>query len=257
MPSPVYLRVEASLGVFVARPGTDLVEREHDGTSTVGHVVQSAGIPLTEVGSLEIAGRQVDPAFRDLGGRVVEVRAPARPQQLSGWPRFVLDVHLGALARRLRLLGVDAAYRSSAGDDELVDRAYAESRILLTKDRGILQRRAAWGHAAYVRGDGVDDQVRDVLQRFEPPMEPYTRCLACNAGLAAVDKAEIVHLLRPGTARSYDEFWQCVGCAQVYWRGAHRGRLDSAVAAGLGSRSAHHSPTLGGCDDHADIRLPR
>jgi uncharacterized protein with PIN domain len=257
MPSRVQLRFDEALGLFVPRAVAGVVEVEHDGTSTVGHLVQSVGIPLTEVGALFVAGRLIEPAYRDLGGQVVDVRAPDRPQRSSGWPRFVLDVHLGALARRLRLLGVDTAYRSTASDDELVDRAYAEFRVLLTRDRGILRRRAAWGHAAYVRGDRVDDQVGDVLDRFEPPLEPYSRCLACNTGLAPVAKSEVVHLLRPGTTRSYDEFWQCVGCRRVYWRGAHSGRLDAAVAAGLGRRRPSTSPTLGDCDDRADFRHPR
>jgi uncharacterized protein with PIN domain len=63
----------------------------------------------------------------------------------------VLDVHLGTLARRLRLVGVDAAYVNDAGDDALVEQANAERRVLLTQDRGLLCRRKLW-LGAYVRG---------------------------------------------------------------------------------------------------------
>jgi hypothetical protein len=48
----------------------------------------------------------------------------ARPQAApTDPPRFLLDVHLGTLARRLRVLGVDAA-----GDRALADPALAERR---------------------------------------------------------------------------------------------------------------------------------
>jgi uncharacterized protein with PIN domain len=111
-------------------------------------------------------------------------------------------VHLGALARRLRLLGVDTAYRNDADDDELVVRAIAEQRTLLTQDRGLLRRRAL-PSGAYVRGARPDDQVADVLDRFAPPLAPWSRCPACNGVLVAAAGDEVVHLLEPGTRRSY------------------------------------------------------
>ena len=107
---------------------------------------------------------------------MVTVEAVRRPQQLAS-ARFVLDVHLGTLARRLRLVGVDAAYGNDAGDDALIEQANAGRRVLLTQDRGLLRRRALW-LGAYVRGARPDDQFRDVLDRFRPPLAPWTRCPA-------------------------------------------------------------------------------
>ncbi len=45
---------------------------------------------------------------------------------------FILDVHLGKLARLLRLPGVDALYNNSFEDSFGVDKAVAENRIMLT-----------------------------------------------------------------------------------------------------------------------------
>ena len=132
-----------------------------DGVSSLGHVVQSLGVPLTEVGRLAVNGRPVPPRYRPGDGDVVEVGALARPQ-LVPVHRFILDVHLGALARRLRLVGIDAAYANEASDDALIEQANAERRILLTQDRGLLHRRALW-LGGYVYGAHPDDQFTDVL----------------------------------------------------------------------------------------------
>ena len=203
-----------------------------DGTSSLGHVVQSLGVPLTEAGRLLVNGEPAAPGYRPGSGDVVGVEAVRRPQLAPA--RFVLDVHLGTLARRLRLAGVDAAYANDAGDDALIGQANAGRRVLLTQDRGLLHRRALW-LGAYVRGARPDDQLRDVLDRFRPPLAPWTRCPACNGPLSPVAKAAVAPLLPPGTRRTYQAFSRCRTCGQVYWHGAHGKRLeqiiDSAVRA--------------------------
>src|SRR5690606_4323944 len=120
-----------------------------DGSSTLGHHVEPAGIPLTEVGPMTAGGRGVAASYVPRPGDVVEVAAVRRPQPLPE-PRFLLDVHLGTLARRLRLLGLDTAYHNDMDDPALVEQANAERRVLLTQDRGLLRRRALW-MGAYVR----------------------------------------------------------------------------------------------------------
>ncbi|MBA2949085.1 Mut7-C RNAse domain-containing protein [Streptomyces himalayensis] len=223
------------LGMFVP-PGrrggpTPLVT---DGVSTLGHVIESAGVPLTEVGALVVDGREVTAAHIPAAGESVEVRAVERPQQVPGAPlRFLLDVHLGTLARRLRLLGVDAAYDSAdPGDAALATQSAAEQRVLLSRDRGLLRRRELWA-GAYVYSDRPDDQLRDVLGRFAPELRPWTRCTACNGTLRDARKDEVADLLQGGTQRSYDVFAQCVECDRVYWRGAHHDRLERIVGTAL------------------------
>ncbi len=185
--------------------------------ASLGHLVESLGVPHTEVGDLRVSGETVD---------VLPVPRPQRAAQ----PRFLLDVHLGTLARRMRLLGLDTAYRNDASDPELVAQAGAEHRVLLTQDRGLLRRRALTT-GGYVRGSRAEAQLADVLDRYDPPLHPWTRCPACNGELEPVPKAEVVHLLEPGTRRSYDDFSRCRACGRPYWRGAHADRLAGIVAA--------------------------
>ncbi len=199
-----------------------------DGSSTLGHHVESAGIPLTEVGPMTVDGRGVPPSYQPRAGDVVEVQAVPRPQPLPAEPRFLLDVHLGTLARRLRLLGIDAAYHNDMDDPSLVVQANEERRVLLTQDRGLLRRRALW-LGAYVRGSRAPDQLRDLLERFTPPLRPWTRCTACNGELATVAKRDVEAVLRSGTRQGYDAYGQCQLCGQVYWHGAHSGDLEEIV----------------------------
>jgi uncharacterized protein len=227
----VGLRFGEDLRFFLApRNRRPSVEVRRDGTSTVGHLVESLGVPLTEVGSLVVAGRPVAVSYRPADGDVVDVGPVSRPQRVPLTPlRFVLDVHLGTLTRRLRLLGVDAAYSNDADDDHLIAEANGQDRVLLTQDRGLLRRRSL-RLGGYVRGARPDQQLQDVLERFAPPLAPWTRCTACNGRLAAVPKSDVERELQPGTRRSYDSFARCPACGHVYWRGAHSRRLAGIIA---------------------------
>lgn len=231
-PATIRLLVDESLRMFLpARRRSGDFSVEHDGMASLGHMVRSVGVPLTEVGRLLVgveAVEAVEESYRPLDGDVVHVRPVARPQPAPA--RYVLDVHLGSLARRMRLLGLDTRYATAADDDELAVVALGEERLLLTKDRGLLLRRALRHQAAYVRGDAADEQVADVLDRFAPPLDPYTRCPACNGVLRPAAKADVVDVLERGTARSYEEFRRCDRCGQVYWRGAHARRLSAVVS---------------------------
>jgi len=228
------IRLADELLMFLPAARRERVSRvTSDGTSTLGHLVESLGVPLPEIGAMTIGGEPADPSTRPVPGSVVSVEAVPRPQRVplepgQVAPHFLLDVHLGTLARRMRLLGLDTAYHNDMDDPALVVQANAERRVLLTQDRGLLRRRALW-FGAYVRGSRPDDQLRDVLERFAPVLKPWTRCTACNGDLVTVRKHEVEAQLEAGTRRSYDIYGRCTDCGQLYWRGAHGGHLEKIV----------------------------
>jgi hypothetical protein len=152
--SRVTVRVYGELSDFVP------LERRHVGCpyvfvggASVKDVIEGFGVPHPEVDFVLVNGesvgfeRRVQDADRIavfprfLAIDVSDVRrvrpAPAEPV------RFVLDAHLGKLARHLRLAGLDAVYRHDAGDEELAEIASREQRILLTRDRGLLKRESS------------------------------------------------------------------------------------------------------------------
>jgi len=236
--SGVLLRFDPLLRLFLPASRRDGPQRVPlDGTSTLGHLVESLGVPLPEVGAMTVGGVPVDPSYQPSPGDAVDVAAMPRPQPVPlepgcSAPRFLLDVHLGTLARRMRLLGLDTAYHNDMDDPALVEQANRERRVLLTQDRGLLRRRKLW-LGAYVRGSRPDDQLRDVLERFAPPLRPWTRCTACNGELAPVDKADVEAELEDGTRRTYDVYGRCAGCGRIYWRGAHGAHLERIVRSAL------------------------
>ncbi|MEV6110345.1 Mut7-C RNAse domain-containing protein [Streptomyces sp. NPDC051940] len=236
----LYLRFPAGLRFFLApqHRGDAPMPAAPDGTSTLGHLVEAAGVPLTEVGGLRMDGEPVPFSHIPEGGGTVEVEPVGRPQALPPGPAaFLLDVHFGSLARRLRLLGVDTAYHNDMDDPALVVQANAERRVLLTQDRGLLRRKNLWC-GAYVRGTRAEAQLDDVLRRFAPGLAPWTRCTACNGLLQPVTKDEVAAEIEDGTRRTQDVFARCRDCGQVYWRGAHHARLEAVVAEALRTVSA-------------------
>ncbi|WP_216910401.1 Mut7-C ubiquitin/RNAse domain-containing protein [Nocardia noduli] len=220
---------EQDLFIAAARRGGRSTVRI-DGVSTLGHLVEALGVPLTEVGALLVDGRAVIPAHVPIAGQAISVLAVTRPQRRAEPLRFLLDIHLGTLARRLRLLGIDAAYENpDIGDAALATRSATERRVLLSRDRGLLRRREIFA-GAYIYSHRPDDQLDDVLSRFAPRLAPWTRCTACNGALRAADKESMRGQLPGSTEQTYDTFAQCVECGQAYWKGAHHARLDEIVA---------------------------
>jgi uncharacterized protein with PIN domain len=54
---------------------------------------------------------------------------------------------------------------------------------------------------------------------LQPGFRPFTRCMECNAPLAAVDKAEVIALLPPSVRERQQHFRRCTGCRRVFWDG--------------------------------------
>jgi len=228
----VTLLVPRHLQFFLpAKKRSDEPELPVDGTSTVGHLLASVGVPKTEVGELLLDGQPVGRGYRPRPGDRITVTEVHRPQPApTSPPRFVLDVHLGTLARRMRLLGLDTLYDRRADDETLLEASLVEQRILLTRDRGLLHRRALrWG--AHINHQVPAEQLREVLDRFNPPLHPWTRCPVCNGILLDVAKSHIQALLPAGTRRCYQTFHRCAACGHLYWHGAHGERLQRIVDA--------------------------
>lgn len=212
-----------------------------DGQPSVKDFIESVGVPHPEIDLILVNGLSVGFDYVIRSGDRIAVfprfvtfdtgtQTRVRPRPLEK-VRFVADVHLGKLARRLRLAGLDTAYRDEADDAALADLADREGRILLTRDLGLLMRRSV-AHGYFLRETHPHRQLVEVLRRFGPlDLQPFSRCLRCNDLLREVPKSAVDAALLPRTREHYNHFEMCSGCSRVYWKGSHWKRLKHAIDA--------------------------
>lgn len=210
------------------------------GTPSVKDAIEAIGVPHTDVDLVVVNERSVGfdyhlqnedrvavyPTFESVDiSPITKLKAgPLRDT------RFVIDTHLGGLARRLRMLGFDTVYERHYLDVNIVAVSVAENRIILTRDRGILKNKAVT-HGYWLRCVETDDQVREVLDRFDlhGQMTPFARCLECNGLIARVDKNQVADQLPPRTAEVFEDFYKCESCGKVYWKGSHYDRMKTII----------------------------
>ena len=166
-------------------------------------------------------------------------------------PRFIADSNVGRLARWLRILGYDVTYDAFIPDAELVRQALAEDRIILTRDNGVILRKAV-RHYVFVLHDAIEDQLRQVLQEraLQPdPRRFWTRCPMDNAPIHPVPKADVAGRVPPFTFASHDDFSECPHWRRIYWRGSHLDRFLARIADVVSAPPADLTPE--GTEDHS------
>jgi len=213
---------------------------------SVKDLIEAQQVPHTEVDLILVDGESVGFDHRVRGGERVAVYPTfesfdiRQTSQLGRPPlrelRFIADVHLGTLARRLRLLGFDCAYEAPWEDARLAERSARELRILLTRDRRLLMR-AVVSHGIYLHSDQPDEQLREVVQRLDlgRDVRPMSRCSGCNGLLAAVDPQSVRHLVPPRTWLYTQAYYRCGGCGKLFWKGTHWPRLERIMRSVTGA----------------------
>ncbi|WP_224368017.1 Mut7-C ubiquitin/RNAse domain-containing protein [Hyalangium versicolor] len=237
----VRVRLYGALNDFLPadRRGAEFIHT-FAGTPSVKDLLESLGPPHPEVDVILVDDQAVDfshrvadgsrvaayPAFHSLD--VTPVTRVGLP--LPSEPRFALDVGLGRLSGFLRMLGFDTLWRNDFADDELARLSRDEERVVLTRDLGLLKR-AEVRHGYYPRNSDPAHQLVEVVRRYQltSRMRPFTRCLACNASLAAAEKGEVLDRIPEGVAATHSQFQQCPECRRVFWPGTHHQRMQGLV----------------------------
>jgi len=208
--------------------------------TSVKQMIEAFGVPHTDVDLILVNERSVDfshilqngerisvyPVFETLNIAPL-IRLRSKPLREL---RFVLDNHLGKLAGYLRLLGFDTLYQNDYGNGVLVEISVAEKRILLTRDRDLLKRKAIT-RGYCVEATNAEWQLIEIVARFDLAglAKPFTRCLRCNDVLQPMAKEAIIERLPPKVSENYDEFYICSSCRRVYWKGSHYERMKEFV----------------------------
>ena len=204
---------------------------------SVKDLIECFGVPHTEVDLILINGESVDFNYIVRDGDRISVYPVFERLNITGLThlrpkplrqnRFVLDVHLGTLARSLRMLGFDCDYSNNRDDPELAEISASEKRILLTRDRGLLMRRII-SRGLIIRNDDPDKQLTELMDRLDlrDQIRPFTRCINCNGPLSPLERDsplfdELKLTIPPGVLEQYREFSCCPSCRKVFWKGSH------------------------------------
>ncbi len=199
---------------------------------TVKALLEAIGIPHTEIDLILINGLSVPfsyqlqdqdrvsayPLFESFD---ITSLSKVRPKPLRK-TKFILDVHLGRLAKELRMLGFDTVYSNQHDDEMLSAISNREERIILTRDRGLLKRKII-SHGYCVRSKKPQKQITEVIQRFDltGTVKPFSRCLLCNEPLRPAVLKKIRNRLPKQVVRSHKRFYECHLCGRIYWQGSH------------------------------------
>ncbi|MFO7933711.1 MAG: Mut7-C RNAse domain-containing protein [Bacteroidales bacterium] len=207
---------------------------------TLEEAIESLGIPFSEIDLVLVNGQPASRQQRLHENDFVSLYPTFETLDISGLKganvsplrvtRFILDTHLGKLAKYLRMLGFDSLYRNDFEDQEMIEIAAREKRIILTRDK-LLLKSARITHGYYVRSTEKHHQLREVVQKFDlySQFQSFTRCMTCNSELVPKKKEEIKHLLEPHTVEEFNEFFFCPSCRKVYWKGSHFRKMESFI----------------------------
>lgn len=242
MAKEAYFRFYGSLNDFLPPEWQQtLFSWPFQGKPSIKDAIEALGVPHTEVYFILKNGKgtyftdhvypgdtiSIYPLFHDLD---ISEEVPVYPQAPDEI-KFILDTHLGRLAKYLRMLGFDTLYENDFSDVEILKRAEDEERIVLTRDLGILKfRLLKYGY--FIRNQDPTEQLIETVWQFGliPLCKPFHRCMECNGEIQKIDKSQIRHLLKPDTAKYYHEFFQCQVCKRVYWKGSHFQKMQNLIS---------------------------
>lgn len=139
--------------------------------------------------------------------------------------KLLCDEMLKGLARWLRAAGYDTELANDGEPDrELISRARHSNRLLITRDRKLLEHRDAKKHVCLLECNGVDSCARELTERIgiDWVYKPFSRCLVCNTPLEPYDSEASPPV--PDDVKNGPLF-SCARCGRIYWEGGHVKRM--------------------------------
>jgi uncharacterized protein with PIN domain len=140
--------------------------------------------------------------------------------------KFIADVMLGRLAKRLRLLGFDVLYDRALDDNEILRLSLAQDRVILTRDLALSARPLASNHLL-IKSEAVQEQAEQVLTAFhlKALVAPLSRCSVCNETLKSITKQDAHNLVPVHIYDNNSNFLSSPKCGRIYWKGTHVRRM--------------------------------
>lgn len=207
---------------------------------TVGEAIDSLGIPFSEIDLILVNSQPVSHSHRLYENDYISLYPTFEQLDISELKnkdhpplritRFILDAHLGKLAKYLRMLGFDTLFRNDFEDSEIIEISVNENRIILTRDK-LLLNSGRITHGYFVRATEKHEQLKEVVQKFDlySQFKSFTRCMTCNSKLVPVKKEKITGKVPVEVMHNFDEFFFCPSCRKVYWKGSHFKKMENLI----------------------------
>lgn len=228
--SIAYFIIHGSLTDFLKKSKQNPIPYLYKGKPSVKDAFESLGIPHTEVFKILMNGNH-DDFYAHLSPGIEVELFPFLPDFFDDSTplKFILDVHLGKLAHKLRMLGFDCYYNSLISKSALLSVSINENRKILTRDRRLLMNKAA-GSGYFIRSENPEIQLKNVIDYFSlcNDIKPFTRCIQCNGLLKEIKKEEVE--IKPKTKKYFEVFNQCESCLKIYWQGSHFTKMKAEIA---------------------------
>ncbi len=147
--------------------------------------------------------------------------------------RFYADSMFGKLTRFLRFLGYDTLYRREETIEEMIKESKENGRIVLSSSQSVVSScKKQQTQSIHLTLTDISDQLQYIkgtlnLSIIVPPTA--MRCSRCNGSLSSRNKVEIIDRILEGTAKKYEEFWECDSCSKVYWLGSHWTEIKKTI----------------------------
>jgi len=144
--------------------------------------------------------------------------------------RFATDRALGALAKWLRILGYDTVFESDISSQSFFE-SLEDDRILLTRTRKI-QQKFGTDRTMFITSNHPADQLKQVVDEIgisQADVRLFSRCIACNLPIAAVEKEDIYGRVPDYIWQIQDTFTECSRCGRIYWPGSHAERSRERI----------------------------
>lgn len=207
-----------------------------EGTPSVKDIIESFGVPHTEVDLILVNGISVNFEYKLNNGDYVSVYpvfenfdirdvTHLRPEPLRE-PRFICDVQLGKLARYMRFFGFDTLYDNNFSENKIIEISNNLKRTILTKNIHLLKNKTVT-HGYWIRSQNTEQQIVQIIIYSDllSHIKPFSLCPLCNGKLEPVDKENISDKVLAETKLYFNEFSICQKCRKIYWKGSHYNKI--------------------------------
>ena len=215
-------------------------EAPFNGKRSIKDMIESFGVPHTEIDLILVNGKSVDFNYILRNGDRISVYPVFESLNITQVTRlrkiplrrttFIADIDLGHIVKYMRVLGFDVYYDPLLTPREIIEISNSENRIILTRSRKLLKFKKV-SHGIFLHPGTTPEQIRRIIDYLDikDNIKAFSRCLVCNTPLISVPKEKILNRIPPKTKEFCDEYVHCTSCDKIYWKGTHFMNMNKFV----------------------------